>query len=140
MVDIYSCCLPGCSFAISGTLDGLKDSSVLVLLGISVGTTTGGAIIDTSDITKELKNQKSIRHQDQESEGFFNDILSDNNGISIHRFQSFVFNLLYGFIFTLSFIHSGGPSFFHFDEFALGLLGLSSAGYITLKSQENKLV
>lgn len=128
------------SFGITGTLPGLTDPGLLVLLGLSAGTTTGGTIIDNHDIQKAARSRKSdnfVRHQDEGSEGFFTDILSDSNGISIHRFQAFVFNLLYGLIFILGFIDTSGTGFVHFDEFTLALLGISSAGYLTLKSQEN---
>jgi hypothetical protein len=128
------------SYGINGELNGITDPGLLVLLGISTSTVAGGSMIDNRDIMKTAKSgnpDSSSRHQDEISEGFFSDILSDNNGISIHRFQAFLFNLLYGIIFILSFIDSSCSSFIHFDEFTLGLLGISSAGYITLKAQEN---
>ena len=121
------------SFLIKGNIDGLLDTDTLVLLGISVVTTTTGSMIDKSDI-----NNKNERHQDKKSEGFIVDILSDENGISIHRFQSLIFNILYGFIFIIYFIEKSGQSFYAFKDFALGLIGISSAGYITLKFQENR--
>jgi hypothetical protein len=129
------------SFAVTGGLTGLLDPGTLVLLGISTATTAGGTMIDNRDILRAALSKKPedcTRHQDEGSEGFFADILSDSNGISIHRFQSFVFNLLYGLVFIQHFIDSSFTSFVHFDELTLGILGLSSAGYLTLKAQENR--
>ena len=59
--------------------------SALILMGIGVSTTAAGRIIDNSQ-------SSSDRIQDMESEGFILDILSDGNGVSIHRFQSLIFN------------------------------------------------
>ena len=56
-------------------------------MGISVGTTFAAGTIDN--------NQNPItRHQNEPSAGFFIDILSDENGISIHRFQNVVWTII----------------------------------------------
>jgi SNF family Na+-dependent transporter len=125
------------SFLIKGNIDGLLDAHTLVLLGISVATTTTGTMIDKSDVNNNSGNNPA-RHQDNPTRGFIADILSDENGISIHRFQAVIFNIVYGFIFIIFFIENSGQSFYSFDDFALGLIGLSSAGFITLKFQENR--
>lgn len=116
-------------------------NSTLILLGISTGTLTAGRLIDVSDLTKSV-----ARSQDNESEGFFADILSDNDGISLHRFQCLVFNFVIGSWFVYQIIHNlslVGMS--GIDQVIpeltpnnLVLLGISGGTYIALKANENK--
>jgi hypothetical protein len=116
--------------------------STLILLGISAATTASARMIDNSDQAK----QKTERHQDTVMrENLFLDILSDENGVSIHRFQSVAFNLTIGIWFICTVIkklNTGGigpdgiiPDIANNN---LILIGLSSATYAALKSTENK--
>ena len=109
-------------------------TSCLVLLGISAGTTATGRIIDNS-----RTDDDNAVTQNQPSEGFIKDILSDQNGISVHRFQSLVFNLIFGIIFLVKFFNSlkTTPAYPDFSETDLALMGISSAAYIGLKLGEN---
>lgn len=115
------------------------NESTLVLLGISGATITAARLIDVSD----QMDPHTIRHQDGNSENFILDILSDNNGASIHRFQALVFNLGFG----CWFINEVLKNFNNADINTiipvvstnnLILLGLSSATYAALKATENK--
>lgn len=127
--------------ALTGAVDGIMNNTCLTLLGISAGTTVAGRVIDNSQ-----GNDASVAlHQDHPSEGFWMDILSDQNGVSIHRFQAVLFNIAFGFAFISQFINSipatnvlGSviqlPAF---DSATLGLIGISSATYVTLKFNEN---
>jgi hypothetical protein len=84
------------------------------------------------------------------SQGFWLDILSDNNGVSIHRLQALVFNLLFGVWFIYqSIMHlKGVGALTSIDTLSsimpvisrnnLILLGLSAGTYVALKSTENK--
>jgi hypothetical protein len=69
-------------------------------LGISAGTLATAKLTDNSDAA----NPNITRTQDDESKGFLNDILSDENGISIHRFQAVVFNVIIGLWFVQQFL------------------------------------
>ncbi len=118
--------------------------STLYLLGISGTTMAAGKIIDTSD----QRNPDITRHQDSKSDNFFLDILSDENGVSIHRFQIVVFNLVFGIWFityVLKHLNVGidmnhGISVIpDFSSNNLVLLGLSSATYVGLKTTENSV-
>ena len=62
------------------------DNSMLVILGISAGTTTVARLIDQSD------QQKSVGPLSQDSKGqnFLLDLLSDNTGVNIHRLQTLI--------------------------------------------------
>ncbi|WP_298156862.1 hypothetical protein [Flavobacterium sp.] len=108
--------------------------SSLILLGISLGTITAAKIIDNTD-----KSTNASRHQDKNhSSNFVIDIISDGNGISVHRFQAFVFNVIFGLIFLNYFFTN--QQFIEFGELELTLMGISSAAYVGLKATENKSV
>jgi len=116
--------------------------STLILLGISSATTAAARVIDISDRTSVIN---TTQHQNQAGEGFFLDILSDAAGVSIHRFQTVVFNAAFGIWFIRQIaLHIGDPSFCvnaiipDISDNALILLGLSSGTYATLKATENK--
>lgn len=123
-------------YAVSGNLWPIN-ATCLVLLGISCVTTAGGRMIDNS----QTNDPSVTRHQDQHpSAGFITDILSDENGLSIHRFQALIFNLTYGLTFLVevfSKAHTNG-SFPKYDDPVLGLLGLSSGTYIYMKMNESQ--
>jgi hypothetical protein len=130
--------------------------STLVLLGISAATITTARVIDVSDKT----NPNIVMHQDYPAENFLLDILSDPNGISIHRFQALVFNAVFGiwFISSVVFNLNHDPCSMYTAAATLAdckqnpidyimpvisdnnliLLGLSSATYAAMKSTENK--
>ena len=117
------------------------DTSTLILLGISSATTAAARIIDRSD----QSNPNITRTQNQNSENFFLDILSDEKGVSIHRFQTVVFNIVFGiwFICTVLYYLSHFPASVDkiipvITENNLILLGLSSGTYAALKANENK--
>jgi hypothetical protein len=137
------------------------NNSTLILLGISAGTTATARVIDLSD----QSNPAISRNQDMNGDNFILDILSDANGVNIHRFQTVVFNLIFGIWFIIEFLSQAskspacpvcsGPNA---DAAAcaactadfinhlipvittnnLILLGLSSATYAALKTTENK--
>ncbi len=119
--------------------------STLVLIGISSATIATAKIIDQSDEQKI----NIIRHQDSKSTGFFLDILSDENGVSIHRFQTVVFNLTFG-VYFIAYVLAHLPleqgNILNPQNFVMPvietnnliLLGLSSGTYAALKITENK--
>ena len=134
--------------------------STLVLLGISAATITVARSIDVND----ANNQAAVRHQNQPSESFLTDILSDQEGISIHRLQAVVFNALFGIWFIGSVLYNLGAGHDPCAMYAAGtqdaincrqvpldyimpvisdnnliLLGLSSATYAAMKTTENKV-
>jgi hypothetical protein len=108
------------------------DSNILLLMGIASGTALAGRAIDKT----QAANPKVTRIQDQARQNFLKDILTDANGISISRFQTLCFNLIYGGIFISTLFVSG--QIFGFDASALALLGLSSGAYAVTKIPENQ--
>lgn len=137
------------------------DISTLYLLGISTATTAAATVIDLSDQKNAVANN-GILIQNETGENFFLDILSDKNGVSIHRLQTVIFNLIFGVWFIISVVHNlnlenvtgnwADCSEFATDSFCsyvnsilpkissnnLILLGLSSGTYAALKATENK--
>ena len=106
------------------------DGSILILLGISVGTTTISRKIDTSNFSRVTDPQNLVL----KSKGFLYDILSDDSGISAHRLQNVLFTVVMACVFISSVVtHLEMPQF---DSTLLALMGISSAGYLSLKPSE----
>jgi hypothetical protein len=106
-------------------------NSILILLSISLATTTASRIIDNSDVAANKD-----RHQNKNnSKYFWSNILSDQNGISVHRFQTVIFNIIFGLIFISHFVTT--HLFADFTYLQLGLMGVSSAAYLGIKMNEN---
>jgi hypothetical protein len=108
------------------------DASTLAILGISMGTTMGGTVID--------KQQGQLRrHQNAPSKGFFTDILSDENGVSIARFQQVVWTFIAGVLYITQLIDPAlqPGQLPKLDSAILLLSGLSNAAYLSLKVKEN---
>lgn len=122
--------------------------STIILLGISSVTTAAARITDLSDQTSHGSNLI----QNQNSENFFLDILSDGNGVSVHRFQTVIFNFTLGVWFICVVLHNLDQFASHITSVVpninwiipdlsqnnLILLGLSSGTYAALKATENK--
>ncbi len=118
------------------------DTSTLYLLGISSATTVGATLIDISDQTNPNVSGLS---QNIKGDNFFLDILSDKNGVDVHRFQTVVFNTVFGLwfiIYVLNHLCNAGTTpdavMPVISSNNLILLGVSSGVYATLKATENK--
>lgn len=85
-------------------------------------------------------NQKiqklSAAAQPAPSTGFINDILSDDNGISFHRFQIFAWTIVLLYIFIRSVYNTLAMP--DFDATLLGLMGISGGTYIGFKLPERQ--
>lgn len=141
------------------------DPSTIILLGIGAVTAAGARVTDISDQhTFDAKATQAQAAQltgtptpvpeplnkDHESEGFWLDILSDRNGVSIHRLQAVVFNLVFGLWFIYqSVLHLKGVGAQTPAQVLNGiipvisqnnliLLGLSAGTYVAIKTTENK--
>ena len=116
------------------------NSTVVLLLGGGLGVSLLGKVIDNTQIENN-NTPVPVRHQDLgRTKGLLEDILSEEGGFSIHRFQAFMFNLIFGIAFIVSFYKGVIAKIFPFIEFEfwqLSLLGVSAAGFLALKSKEN---
>lgn len=109
------------------------NKTALVLAAIFSVTVAGATIIDKREI-----NDNRSRHQNTPSRGFFIDILSDDNGISLHRFQHFIWTVIAitVYLYKLSRVTTGCvmPEL---SDTLLALTGISSATYLILRAAEN---
>jgi len=117
------------------------NSSVVILLGSGLAVFIFGKAIDNSQIEKNNKHVPT-RHQDiNDSKGFLTDILSDDNGVSIHRMQAVAFNIIFGLGFIGYFFSSIATKnmypFIEFEPWQFSLLGVSAIGYLGVKANEN---
>jgi hypothetical protein len=113
-----------------GNETGLN-TTALALMGISAATAAAGAAIDSSQSSQP-------RHQNYPSEGFFKDILSDDNGINIHRFQNVLWTVICIGIYLYKVLHTTNCTMPDLDNTLIALTGLSSATYVTVKIRENQ--
>jgi len=111
---------------INDELDTITES-VLALIGIGAATAIGSTMIDKN------KTQTAPEAADV-SRGFVKDVLSDADGISLHRFQMFVWTLVLGVIFVASVYET--LSMPEFSTTLLGLMGISSGTYLGFKVPE----
>lgn len=100
-------------------------TQALGLLSIGSGTCLAAASIDMNKTPGDVK-----------SDGFWLDLLSDSSGITLHRFQLLIFNIVIGFFFLSYVIQNVVMP--EFDGNVLSLLGLSSATYAGFKIPEQQ--
>jgi hypothetical protein len=83
-------------------------------------------------------SQLTISPDQAKTKGFLTDIMSDENGISIHRFQMVGWTV----ILTLVFVHGVWTNLTmpEFSDTLLTLMGISSGTYIALKIPEKNSV
>lgn len=107
----------------------------LILIGIAAGTTVIGKVIDNS---QKDNAGGTISQQDWPSSGFLTDIISDENGISIHRLQNVIWTAIVGVIYIYYvIINSKIPDGTIINNDLLGLMGISAGTYLGLKTTEN---
>jgi hypothetical protein len=127
---------------------GSINNTALILLGITSITITAGNMItkqhsdsenklpeNTNDPANDSNYRVRLLSKNRTSQ-FLEDILSDEDGISIHRLQAVVFNLIFGIAFIRSVIID--YSMPEFTQTQLILLGLSNGTYAFMKTKEGK--
>ena len=110
----------------------------LTLLGIAAGTTVVGKAIDGSQQNNPTASTTSAQ-QNQPAKGFFFfDIISDETGVSIHRLQNVLWTIVVGSIYiTYVSTKHDMPDDKVINSVLLGLMGVSSAAYLGVKTSEN---
>ena len=106
----------------TGDISNTIPASILTLMGISSGTTVLSAVADSSN----FKNLPA-----ECSQNFIEDILSDSDGISFHRFQMAIWTVVLAIVFIVKV--SKSLCMPNFDQQLLGLMGISSATYLGFK-------
>ena len=114
---------------ITDELDTITDS-ILGLIGIGAATALGAALIDKNK-TAPMPDEPGGK-----SRGFLNDVMSDPTGVSLHRFQMFVWTLVLGVIFIGSVYKNLEMP--EFSATLLGLMGISSGTYLGFKVPEKQ--
>jgi len=109
-------------YVVKHTMNTITDTLV-ILMGISAGTGLGGVTIDSN-------REKPPR----QSQGFLRDILSDEIGISFHRFQIFAWTLVMVAVFLRQV--TAYLEMPEFDSSLLILMGISSGTYLGFKVSE----
>jgi hypothetical protein len=107
------------------------DNTLLALMGISAGTAAASNVIDTNSSPEQQGLQAP-------SQGFLKDILSDQNGINIHRFQNVVWTMIAIVLYISQIPHLPCGELPTLDNTLIALTGISSATYLGLKINENK--
>jgi hypothetical protein len=95
-------------------------SGVLVLLGISAGTTLLAAVAEGPPAPQPTK-------------GFFSDLLTDGTGPAVQRLQMLLFTVILAVIFVVKVIN--GLVMPEFDPTLLALMGISNGTYLGFKLQ-----
>lgn len=109
-------------YVVKHSFNTISDTLVL-LMGISAGTGIGGVAIDTSR-TKPVK----------QSQGFLRDIISDDYGVSFHRFQIFAWTIVLVAVFIRQV--TAYLTMPEFNSSLLVLMGISSGTYLGIKATE----
>jgi len=156
-------------------IGGGLNQQALILLAIGAGTAAGSAIIDQSrpnegnavsqynDAMKALLDpvappasqaaadalyaKMQAANEALKSDGFIADVVSDANGVSIHRFQALAWNVVLGLTYLVNVFSPESTQFTHdkgiwlvwlpiLTTFQLGLLGISNGAYLGLKIPE----
>ncbi len=132
-----------------GVCVGVLNNTALLLLGISTGTTALSAAAAPvpaartapTDATKLAPSADIVAPTavpdhvpPSPHENFLDDILSDNEGINIHRLQMVIWTVVFGGIFLHRVYRL--REFPTFDDQAYVLMGISSATYIWFKKTE----
>jgi len=101
--------------------------SVLGLIGIGAATAVGAKIVNDRSTGSDAPLV---------TRGFVSDVISDANGVSIHRLQMFVWTIVLGVIFLASVYNDLAMT--EFSATLLGLMGISSGTYLGVKTQAGK--
>ncbi len=109
-------------YVVRHSFNTISDTLVL-LMGISAGTGIGGVAIDT--------NRSSPVKQ---SQGFIRDIVSDDYGVSFHRFQIFAWTIVLVAVFVRQV--TAYLTMPEFNSSLLVLMGISSGTYLGVKATE----
>jgi hypothetical protein len=137
------------------TINGIPptlNNSIMILIGISSATALGARIVDSSNVTKkesegaEKSTDKGLYSAVKEgglaekmekltSKGFLSDILSDEYGFALSRYQIVIWTLVMLYIFVKDVLSLG--VLHDFSDGELFLMGISSGSYVGYKLQEN---
>jgi hypothetical protein len=100
--------------------------TLLSLMGISGATGTASMTISATQQTQFTPHS-----------GFFQDLVTDKDGVTLHRFQMLTMTIVLGIMFIIR-VASKGQLPPDFDGTTLGLMGISSGTYLGCKIPEKQ--
>ncbi|MBI2514493.1 MAG: hypothetical protein HYV96_21165 [Opitutae bacterium] len=116
---------------------GVINNTALILLGLSTATTAlSGVVTNQKDSEKGKSPTPAADHPAPPPihEDFLKDIMSDNEGMNVHRVQMFLWTLVFGIVFIHQVVKEG--KFPEYDAQIFGLMGISSVTYVWFKKDE----
>lgn len=154
-------------WGLTGDFNGIITANTLALIGIGSGTTLGAAMVEAGKSEQEQKKRDESESQLQAKEAALlattteaekpalneeiktlketlwpashgvKDLLTDVNGITLHRFQMLVWTLTLGVIFVVGVCQNLAMP--QFDQTLLALMGISSGVYLGFKIPEKQM-
>jgi len=121
-------------WVVNGKTNGIIPTTILGFLGMSVATTLGGSLIDTT----QAKAPDTVVAA---SRGLWRDILSDGTAITLHRLQLVLWLLLVVTLFWADLIQQvrtgkGVLAMPDFNASLLALMGITHGTYLGMKTLE----
>jgi hypothetical protein len=111
---------------VSGQWRGVITSGVITLLGISASTGVAAGLVDATVPPTQVREKRI----------FWRDLVEDENGVALHRFQLIIWTVILGAIFLWTVFSK--MTFPEFDTNLLLLAGIAGGTYIGFKFPENK--
>jgi len=148
----------------TGNFNDVMTANTLALIGIGSGTTLGAAMIENAKSESEQQRRAQLEAELQTaktqhaaapsadlkvkidrleqlvrpvSRGWIKDLLTDVNGITLHRFQMLVWTVTLGVVFVVGVYQNLAMP--QFDATLLGLMGISSGVYLGFKIPEKQV-
>jgi hypothetical protein len=118
-------------YLVTGVTSGVLTSTALWLLGISSGTS---ALSQAAGNNPPNTGQVLSTPSPQRPAGFLSDILSDSQGVNVHRLQMLIWTVVFGCILIARVVT--GLAFPEYDTTTYALMGISSCTYIWFKRTE----
>jgi len=116
----------------------LQTQATAAAIAAAAGPANPATVVASQAVTvqQQAVAQLNDRTLADYNENFLTDILSDENGVSFHRFQIVAWSLVLGVIFVASVVQTlGMPAF---GNTLLGLMGISGGTYLGFKFPEQK--
>lgn len=113
---------------LTGQYNTAIPASVVILMGLSLGTYGVAAAVDASKITPNTTVSPSV--------GVANDLIVSSEGTSLHRLQLAVWTIALMVVFVVTVWKTLAMP--DFDSTLLALMGISAGTYVGLKVPENK--
>ena len=118
-------------YLVTGVASGVLTQTALWLLGISSGTSALAQAAGTSTVNAGVVVPPPTP---QRSAGFLTDILSDSQGVSVHRLQMLIWTAVFG---SILIVHVATRlAFPDYDTITYVLMGISSGTYVWFKRTE----